>query len=145
VVVVNTHMLANYDEDWAPGNRFAREQRNDLGQLADAIGRLDPEALLIVAGDFNVPVANPLFEEFTSRCGLRDVFATASSPPPATIRQTGTYGLLHVIDHILYRHPSGQPLEATARMRFEEPVQLASGRLAFASDHLAVEAQIVLG
>jgi hypothetical protein len=27
VVVVNTHLLANYSGDWSPGNRFARHQR----------------------------------------------------------------------------------------------------------------------
>jgi hypothetical protein len=31
-----------------------------------------------------------------------------------------------------------------ARLRFEEPIRLANDRLAFASDHLAVEAEIVL-
>jgi endonuclease/exonuclease/phosphatase family metal-dependent hydrolase len=144
MVVVNTHLLANYDEDWTPDNRFAREQRNDLTQLAEAIGRLDRSALVIVAGDFNVPATSPMFKEFTSRCDLRATFASAPSAIPSTIRQSssGSPGL--AIDQVLYRHPSGKPLEVTARLRFDEPLLLANSRPAFASDHLAVEAEIVL-
>ena len=141
---VNTHLLANYDEDWAPGNRFAREQRKDLAQLADAIGRLDREALLIVAGDFNVPAMSPMFEEFTTKCDLRDAYAWAASTRPPTLRQSRSDRPGLVIDHVLYRQPTGQPLRVTARLRFEEPVRLASGRVAFPSDHIAVEADIVL-
>jgi endonuclease/exonuclease/phosphatase family metal-dependent hydrolase len=144
IVVINTHLLANYDEDWAPGNRFAREQRNDLAQLADAIGRLDREALVIVAGDFNVPVLSPMFEEFTTKCDLRDAYDSAASSRPPTLRQPRLDRPGLAIDHILYRQPPGQRLRVTARLRFEEQVRLASGRLAFPSDHIAVEANIVL-
>ena len=144
MVVVNTHFLANYDEDWTPNNRFAREQRNDLTQLAEAIARLDRSALVIVAGDLNVPATSPMLEDFVSRCELHDVFACAPSAVPSTIRPSTANSPALAIDHILYRHPSNEPLAVTARLRFDEPLQLANSRHAFASDHLAVEAEIVL-
>jgi endonuclease/exonuclease/phosphatase family metal-dependent hydrolase len=144
VVVVNTHMLANYDEDWTPGNRFVTEQRKDLAQLAEAVSRLDREALVIVAGDFNVPMTNPLFEEFASRCDLRSAFGPAQDAAPATIRQSRPDLPALTIDNVLFRAPAGLSLRATARLRFEEQVLLASGRHAFASDHLAVEAEFAL-
>jgi endonuclease/exonuclease/phosphatase family metal-dependent hydrolase len=143
VVVVNTHMLANYDEDWAPGNRYARQQLSELEQLADAIDRLDRNAVLLVAGDLNVPETTPMLEEFMSRCGLRDAFSTAGPAPP-TIRHSAPGRPLVAIDHILYRHPSGRELSVTARLRFVDPVQLSNGRTVHASDHLAVEAEIAL-
>jgi len=144
VVVVNTHFLANYDEDWTPENRFAREQQNHLSQLAEAIARLDRDALVIVAGDFNIPATSPMFEDFMSRCKLRDVFACLPSAVPSTIRPSTASSPALAIDRILYRHPSNEPLPVTARLRFDEPLQLANSRHAFASDHLAVEAELVL-
>jgi endonuclease/exonuclease/phosphatase family metal-dependent hydrolase len=100
LIVVNTHLLANYDEDWAPDNRFARQQLSDLEQLAYAVERLDREALVIVAGDFNVPTTDPMFVEFTSRCGLLDAFAFVPGPAPPTYRQSSRRPL-DAIDHIL--------------------------------------------
>ena len=131
VVVVNTHLLANYDEDWSPENRFARQQRSELDQLSAALTLLDPAALLVVAGDLNVPGDNSMFRDFIARCGLRDAFA-------------GDPGQARRIDHILYRHPSGGELRVDARYRFTDPLRLADGRTMRASDHLAVEATIHL-
>lgn len=144
VVVVNTHLLANYDEDWTPGNRYVRQQSSELEQLGEAIERLDKEALLLVAGDLNVPATTPMLEQFMARCGLRDTFASSHSPAPPTIRQSTTGRPPVAIDHILYRHPNGHPVSVTARLRFVEAVQLSDGRRVHASDHFAVEAEIAL-
>jgi len=144
VVVVNTHLLANYDEDWSPGNRFVRHQASELEQLAEAIERLDKNALLLVAGDLNVPETTPMLEQFMSRCGLRSASASSAGPAPPTIRHSVPGGPTYAIDHILYRHPSGRELPVKARLRFVEPVQLLNGRTVHASDHLAVEAEIGL-
>ena len=143
VVVINTHLLANYDEDWTPGNRYVRHQLSELEQLAEAIELLDRNALLLVVGDLNVPESTPMLEEFMSRCGLRDAFSSAGHAPP-TIRQSAAGKPPAAIDHILYRHPSGRELSVTARVSFVEPVQLLNGRTVHASDHLAVEAEIGL-
>ncbi|HEY8951607.1 MAG TPA: endonuclease/exonuclease/phosphatase family protein [Candidatus Dormibacteraeota bacterium] len=140
VVVVNTHMLANYDEDWSPGNRFARQQQNDLAQLAQAVSWLGTDALVIVAGDFNVPMTSPMLGEFMAACDLHHSFSSATGPAQPTIRNSRPHVPPQAIDHILFRAPSGQPVQATARLLFEEAIVLASGRRAFASDHLAVEA-----
>jgi endonuclease/exonuclease/phosphatase family metal-dependent hydrolase len=143
VVVVNTHLLANYDEDWSTGNRYSRQQSSELEQLAEAIDRLDRSALLLVAGDLNVPESTPMLEEFISRCGLRDAFSSAGPAPP-TVRHSAPGKPLVAIDHILYRHPSSRELPVTARLGFVESVQLSNGRSVYASDHLAVEAAFEL-
>lgn len=141
VVVVNTHMLANYDEDWAPGNRFARQQGNDLKQLADAVSLLDRDSLVIVAGDLNVPVTSPMLTQLMDRCELRHAFASAPGGVPPTIRHTRPGLLEQTIDHVLFRAPAGKSMEVTARLRLEDPVVVAGGRTVFASDHMAVEAK----
>jgi endonuclease/exonuclease/phosphatase family metal-dependent hydrolase len=142
VVVVNTHLLANYDQDWTAGNRYVRHQEAELDQLASAIGRLDPDALLIVAGDFNVPLESPMFEGFVESCGLRN--ASGSGVPPPTWRPPGSSDGTIVIDHVLYREPSGMAVEVTSRLRFDSPVRLADGTMTFASDHLGIEAEFVM-
>lgn len=40
--------------------------------------------------------------------------------------------------------PAGRSVRASASLRFEDPVVLAGGRHAFASDHLAVEAEFII-
>lgn len=126
-VVVNTHLVANYDEEWSPGNRFVREQQRDLEQLAAAVDRLEPHRLVIVAGDLNVPGDLPLMREFLERCGLK----SAARPSPS-------------LDHILYRLPPGRAAQVRAVERYAEPVRLPSGRVTRLSDHLGVEAEIEL-
>ena len=144
VVVVNTHMLANYDEDWAPDNRFAREQRSDLAQLADAVSHLNRDALVIVAGDLNVPITSPMLKEHMAACDLQHAFTSGPGPAPPTIRHAVPGKPPQTIDHVLFRAPTGRAVWASASLRFEDPVVLAGGRRAFASDHLAVEAEFII-
>jgi endonuclease/exonuclease/phosphatase family metal-dependent hydrolase len=142
VIVVNTHLLANYDQDWSLGNRYVRHQEAELDQLAAAIDRLDRDALLIVAGDFNVPQDSPMFEGFTAGCGLRN--ASGPGVPLPTWRPPGSKEGTIVIDHVLYREPSGRPIEVKSRLRFDSMVRLKDGGMAYASDHLAIEADFDL-
>ena len=133
VVMINTHLLANYDEDWSPTNRFAIQQKSMLRQLASAVRALPNDRLLVVAGDFNVPTSHPIFVEFLADSGLRATHDWAAKPA-----SRGYQG----IDNVLYRPPLGAQVEARAEVRFEDPIQLAGGRMAFASDHVGVEAEL---
>ena len=134
VSVVNTHLLANYDEDWAIDNRYARLQIAELGQLGDAIRRLPETDLVLVAGDFNVPSHSPQFVEFMAACGLSATLDWRSQPPE---------GRGHLaIDNVLYRGPRGEHVSATAAPCFEDPVNLDTGRSGFVSDHVGVAAEI---
>jgi endonuclease/exonuclease/phosphatase family metal-dependent hydrolase len=62
LTVVNTHLLANYSENWTLGNYYTRRQLDELTQLAEAIRLLPKEEPVIVAGDFNVPASSPHFK-----------------------------------------------------------------------------------
>jgi endonuclease/exonuclease/phosphatase (EEP) superfamily protein YafD len=137
LVVVNTHLLANYDQDWSPGNRFVAHQADELAQLSRALEKVDRQAFLVAAGDFNVPADSPLLARFVSDSGLTSVFG--DTPPPATLRATSGIKPL-AIDHIFYRAPEGRAVGATAATLFEDAVELGPGVTGFASDHLAVMA-----
>jgi endonuclease/exonuclease/phosphatase family metal-dependent hydrolase len=141
VVLVNTHLLANYDQDWSPGNRFLAHQVDELAQLSRALAKVDRQSFLIVAGDFNVPAGNDALDRFVSENGLTSVFGQAA--PPATLRPGKGVQTL-AIDHILYRAPADVRVEAAATTAFAEAIELAPGVTGFASDHLAVTATLNL-
>jgi endonuclease/exonuclease/phosphatase family metal-dependent hydrolase len=134
VTVVNTHLLANYDENWALDNRYARRQLDQLEQLAHAIRRLPTDELIVVAGDFNVPAPSPQFKEFLAAAGLASAVDWSAFP-------AGNRGF-QAIDNILYRPPDGRRVAAAATLCFQEQIQLADGRSAYPSDHVGVEAEL---
>jgi len=134
LTVVNTHLPANYDEDWSRTNRFAQRQAIELGQLALTLRRLPVEGLLVVAGDFNVPASSPMFDEFLAAAGLVSAVDWAAWSPSGRV--------YHGIDNVLYRPPGDRKVTVTSRLHFRDPVQLADGRMVFASDHMGVEVDL---
>lgn len=132
VIVVNTHLIANYNRSWAPGNAYARRQVDELSQLAATLRQLPKSELVIVAGDFNVPATSSQFKDFMAECGAVSAVDWSAFPPG--VRGFGA------IDNILYRPPPGRVIRGSARLCFEEPIELGDGRRDFASDHLGLEA-----
>ena len=141
VIIVNTHLLANYDEDWSPSNRYATQQLDELEQLGDALLRLDGDALLLVAGDFNIPGANPMLAEFMKRTGLRN---TAAARPAVTYRTTRPEAPGQQIDHVFFRPSAADRVTVDSTLHFEAEVAMPDGRTRFASDHFGVEARLDL-
>jgi endonuclease/exonuclease/phosphatase family metal-dependent hydrolase len=141
VVVVNTHLLANYSGDWSPGNRFARHQREQLQRLAEVVNGVDRRLPLVVAGDFNVPRGSGLYEEFVQATALQDPLAGDDRP---TFRQAllmpGRFA--RPIDFILVRPPEGDRIAMSARLLFEGKTELVNGRADYLSDHFGVEAEM---
>jgi endonuclease/exonuclease/phosphatase family metal-dependent hydrolase len=134
VVVVNTHLAANYAGYWSRSNGYALLQAAELGQLGEAVAEVDPERPVVVAGDFNVPAGTWLFDEFAQRSGVRDAL-DGGSP---TWRPAGPGS--RAIDHVLVRRCA----VLSAGLCFEDPVPLADGRRVPLSDHLGVAATIRL-
>ncbi|MFD0822566.1 endonuclease/exonuclease/phosphatase family protein, partial [Micromonospora zhanjiangensis] len=75
LIVVNTHLSANRDDDWSPENPYSRIARVELSRLAGAVAALDPTLPVVVTGDFNVPRSSALLRDFAAVTGLRDVLA----------------------------------------------------------------------
>ncbi|MGH3242921.1 MAG: endonuclease/exonuclease/phosphatase family protein [Spirillospora sp.] len=133
LTIVNTHLSANMDMDWAPSNAYTRAEESELDELAALIGRLDPAEPKVVMGDFNVPRSHDLFRDFASATGLRDALDGDTAP---TFRPE--YAVLEPIDQLLVT----PGIEATTRLRFKEHIRLASGDLVPLSDHYAIEATL---
>jgi endonuclease/exonuclease/phosphatase family metal-dependent hydrolase len=134
-VVFNTHLLANYGGDWSPTNDYARIEAAQLGQLAEAVAAFDPGRPLVVAGDLNVPEGTWLLDDFVRRTGLRESLEGAGATWRPAEPDSGA------IDHVLVR---GCSVEA-AVLSFQDPVQLADGRLVPVSDHVGITVTLRLG
>jgi endonuclease/exonuclease/phosphatase (EEP) superfamily protein YafD len=115
LTVVNTHLPANYDEDWSDTNRFARRQAAELDQLAHSLHRLPAEGWLVVAGDFNVPASSRMFEDFLVAAGLVSAVDWAAWSPTGRV--------YHGIDNVLYRPPPDRKVSVTSRLHFPRPRQ----------------------
>jgi len=138
VIVINTHLLANYAADWSPESSYAQLEDRQLQQLADVVDGLDPGLPLVVAGDLNVPSGTWLADRFVRRTGLRDAFDGRGA---RTWRPAPTEGPQNDIDHVLVRGP----VEVSARLCFQDDVRLADGRTMPISDHLGISASLRLG
>jgi hypothetical protein len=76
VVVLNTHLNANYSGDWRRENRYAQVEQRQLAQLAEVVAEQPADALVLVAGDFNIPRGGWLYDELLAAAGLHDPLAS---------------------------------------------------------------------
>jgi endonuclease/exonuclease/phosphatase family metal-dependent hydrolase len=134
MTIVNTHLAANYDDNWSLDNRYAKLQLDELSQLAEAIDLLPQNEPLVVAGDFNVPADAPQFKEFKDRCGLQSAMEW-SSVAASSRNARG-------IDNILFRPPAGRPMIGRAALCFQDQVRLPDGRSVYPSDHMGLVAEL---
>jgi endonuclease/exonuclease/phosphatase family metal-dependent hydrolase len=138
LVILNTHLTANYDGDWSPSNRYACLEQAQLRQLAAVVNDIDPDYLVIIAGDFNLPRHSWLYDEFVAATGVIDPLDGHMQPTyyplltlPSRYRQP--------IDHVFIRPPLAGKLAVTAELLFEEAIPLISGRFGRVSDHAGIQ------
>lgn len=134
VVVMNTHLQANYLANWTPENSLARIQRDQIGYLSALVREQDEEALVVVCGDFNFPPHTFLYTELIERSGLVDPLANDPRPTYQPFPLVSSTWLTR-LDYVLYRAPKGVDLKATVdilRLQ-DENAQLPWNR--FLTDH----------
>lgn len=140
VVVLNTHLSANYRGDWANDNSYTRTERRQLLQLAEVIARQPAEAVVIICGDFNVPRGSELYHEFVRAAGVLDPLANHMRPTYRPLPGIpARYAL--PIDFTFVRPSARFHVEATSSQRFAERVPFGSGQ-GFLSDHIGLELQV---
>jgi endonuclease/exonuclease/phosphatase family metal-dependent hydrolase len=147
VVVLNTHLNANYSGMWDRHSRYARIEAGQLRQLAEIVRAQPPEALVVAAGDFNFPRDSWLYDEFLAASSMTDPLASDRRPTVrAPLSFSERYSL--PIDFAFVRVPPsvGIPpalagLRLESELRFVEQVPF-SGRPRFLSDHVGVELRV---
>ncbi|MFD5813951.1 endonuclease/exonuclease/phosphatase family protein [Streptomyces sp. NPDC127038] len=140
LVVVNTHLSANRDDDWSPTNRYTRIARTELATLTELIATAGPSVPVAVVGDLNLPRDSTTLTEFVAGAGLRDILA---SDPRPTYRPTPRWPSPPALDHVLVRAAAGESLTGDADLVFQDKVTLGDGRQAYLSDHYGVRARLI--
>ncbi|MGW2823620.1 endonuclease/exonuclease/phosphatase family protein [Streptomyces sp. NPDC001443] len=140
LVVVNTHLSANRDDDWSPTNRYTRIARAELARLTGLIAAVDPSLPLAVVGDLNLPRDSAALADFVAAARLRDVLAGDTRP---TYRPTPQWPSPPALDHVLVRAAAGETLAGGADFVFQDRVTLDDGRQAYLSDHYGVRAELI--
>jgi len=141
IVVLNTHLSANYSVDWSPNNRYARVEHSQLRQLAEIVRAQPAEALVIAAGDFNIRRGGWLYDDFLEHSGMLDPLAGDLRPThrmPAGIPAR----LARPIDFALLRLPALPGMTVQSDLCFDQQLPLAGARRGYLSDHYGLELQI---
>lgn len=137
IIVLNTHLTANYDGDWSPSNRYAQLEQTQLRRLAKIVNELDTESIVVIAGDFNIPRHSWLYDEFVAATGVLDPLIGDTNPTYYPVfALPGRYQ--QPVDHIFVRPPAGSDLTATAEFVFNSEMSLASGGFGRVSDHTGI-------
>lgn len=138
VVVINTHLVANYLANWRPASRAARDQQRQLHQLAATVREQPAEAIVLVAGDFNIPRGSWLYSEFLNRSGLHDPLAGDERPTYRPFPGVPAHYALP-IDFIFVRTPPGLTVQTETDFCFTERCAYIGGGQGYLSDHLGVQ------
>ncbi len=144
IVVMNTHLTANYTGDWSPANRFALHEWEQLQQLAGLVHTQPEECLVLVTGDFNIPRGSWLSEQFLAKSGLTDALAGDLRP---TFRPLSGMPARYAapIDFILFRAPDSikGSLTIESCLMFEEKHQAEGGQRFYLSDHKGIKLRLL--
>lgn len=141
VVVMNTHLHANYAGAWTANNRLANTQRNQVRHLAAQVRSQPEDVLVIVCGDFNFPRSTFLYEELIAESGLTDPLAEDPRPtyrPFAMVPSKWSVPL----DFLLVRVPVNDPVELKADILTVEFSRARSQLGRFLTDHCALTLKI---
>lgn len=141
VIIMNTHLNANYDGDWSSHNRYALMEHAQLRQLIKLIQATDRAAMVLIAGDFNFPRGSWLYNEFVSESGVIDPLAVHTAPtyrPPRLL--PARYA--QPIDFVFIRPPAGVFIQAVGSILFDDHVDLVDGQKGYLSDHHAIRVDL---
>jgi endonuclease/exonuclease/phosphatase family metal-dependent hydrolase len=141
LVVLNTHLNANYSGDWSPGNSFARILRTQVRQLAAVVRAQPPDAVVVVCGDFNFPRRSFLYEELMARSGLHDPLAHDPRPTYRPFPLVPAKWAIP-IDFVLVRIPPTLAASVRADIMPMEDSAAATPRQRFLSDHCALTLEL---
>ncbi len=141
IVIINTHLLANFAGDWERHGMYARVEEKQLRQLAETVQSQPRNSIMIVVGDFNVPRGNGLYRDFLVGSGLTDLLAGDTRPTlRVPLGAASRFSL--AIDYALVRIPDSYSLKIESDLCFSRKYAIGDGRQDYLSDHHGVEIHI---
>ncbi len=141
MVIINTHLLANFAGDWARRGMYARVEEKQLRQLAETARSQPGDSIVIVAGDFNIPHGSQPYRGFLAQSGLTDLLAGDTRPTlRLPIHAPSRFSL--AIDYVFVRLPKEAPFKIGCDLCFADKYWLDQKRRGYLSDHCGIELRI---
>jgi endonuclease/exonuclease/phosphatase (EEP) superfamily protein YafD len=137
IIVVNTHIIANYAADYGRDGPPALRQQSQLRQLAEGIQEFPRDALVMLVGDFNLPRGSWLYEEFLEASGMEDTLKDDQRPTYRPLPGVPSHYALP-IDFVFVRRPQNLSFTCKSRLCLDQPVRLVGNYHNFLSDHLGI-------
>lgn len=137
VVILNTHLHANYAGNWDPNHAMARIQRDQVRHLVTLVREQPRDALVVVCGDFNFPRGSFLYDELLGEAGLDDPLA---NDPRPTYRPFPLFPNKYAlpIDFVLIRQPKWPGLRLRADIVQIQDADRTFPHQRFLTDHNAL-------
>ena len=137
IVVLNTHLNANYRGDWSRDNPYAQIEGQQVEQLSQVVRAQPENALVLLAGDFNFPRGSWLYDKLLAEGTLIDPLAGDRRP---TYRPFAMLSKRYAmpLDMVLVRKPPWPGLQIRADVLWLDQLPDRGG---FVSDHSAVTLQ----
>jgi Endonuclease/Exonuclease/phosphatase family len=138
IVVMNTHLHANYAGNWDPEDPMTRVQRDQVQHLARMVNQQPADALVIVCGDFNFPRGSFLYHELLAATGLEDPLAHDARPTfrPLPPLPRGKWSV--PIDFCLVRRPAPDRFRVQADIVHVQATGGSRPHQRFLTDHNAL-------
>lgn len=115
VVVMNTHLQANYLGDWELTNEQARIELEQVKFLSGLARSQPADAWVFACGDFNFPRQTPPYEWMANESGLIDPLA--DDPRPTYRPFPLVPAKWHMsLDYFFYRRPEGDETPVMANI-----------------------------
>lgn len=141
MIIINTHIMANYVGDWDRHGLYARVEEKQLQQLAKTVRHQPADSIIIVVGDFNIPRGSKLYHDFLANSGLTDPLAGDTRPTLRTLPGVPSrYSL--PIDYAFVRMPSTYSLKIDCEFCFSKKYQISRWHRDYLSDHNGIEIRI---
>lgn len=141
MVIINTHILANYVGDWERHGTYSRVEEKQLQQLAYTVRCQVADSLVIVVGDFNIPRGSRLYTDLLANSGLTDPLAGDARP---TLRiPLGLPSRFSLpIDYVLVRIPQIYSIQIDCDLCLSKKYQIDRWHQDYLSDHVGIEIQM---
>lgn len=138
IIVINTHLLANFAGDWKRRGMYAKVEEKQLRQLAETVRAQPANSVIIVAGDFNTPRGSALYKEFLIHSGLTDLLAGDTR---ATLRVPfrALSRIPLAIDYVLVRIPEKYSLKIDCDLCVSKKYSIDDRHQRYLSDHYGIE------
>lgn len=142
IVIMNTHLHANYAGNWTRDHSMSKIQLDQVQHLAAMIRQQPEDALVIVCGDFNFPRGTFLYDELVAEANVIDPLADDPRPTyrPFPLMSNEKWAL--PIDFCFVRLPNWRGIELRADIVEIQDTRKTMRMRQFLTDHNALTLQV---